>query len=161
VQNKLVKMKKINKNRGFTLVELLVVISIIAILSSVLATGYVTSQKNARDAARKLNLKSIADALNMYYNDYGTYPGSIAFGSEFKDANGTVYMVKVPSESTTDGLVQIQYQAGSKSFKLFTNLENNEDKACVPGGCTGYTISRGCCYAVTSSNILVNTTPLP
>lgn len=154
------RINKINKKRfGFTLVEILVVISIIGVLSAFLAGGYVNSQKSARDAARKLNLKSIADALNMYYNDYGTYPASITFGDELKDANNVVYMKKVPSESTTNGMIQIQYLRGNKSFKLYTNLENDEDKACI-SSCSGYSVSKGCCYAITSPNIGINDTLL-
>lgn len=159
------KNKKITRGFGFTLVEMLVVISIIAILSAILAGGYFNSQKSARDAARKINLKSISDALNSYYADNGRYPEV----DDLVDSNGAfvldqiVYMKKVPIE--TSPVLPIDYELGpsKKSFRLFTNLENEEDKDCVPEAvCAGlnYDIESGCCYVVTSSNV-GNTSTLP
>lgn len=160
-------MKKINKKLGFTLVEMLVVISIIAILSTVLAGGYSNSQKSARDASRKLNLKSISDALNSYYADNGIYPEEDSLvdnNGEFISDN-IIYMKKVPVE--TGRMVPIDYNLGlsKKSFRLFTNLENDEDKDCISKAiCAspdlGYDIGSGCCYIITSSNVgLTGTLP--
>ena len=138
---------------------MLVVISIIGILSAFLAGGYVNSQKSARDATRKINLKSISDALNSYYADNGFFPNE----NQLRDPqgaflyNGILYMKKVPIES--GGMGQLSYKVSTinkKSFRLFTNLENDEDKDCVTNAvCTslGYSNSKGCCYIVTSSNI--------
>lgn len=66
----------VNKFKGFTLVELLVVISIIAVLSVVGMALFTSAQKNARDARRRLDIKAIHNALEMYYNQNGSYPGS-------------------------------------------------------------------------------------
>ncbi len=54
--------QKLNK-KGFTLVELLVVISIIAILSVIGITVFQGQQKNARDARRRADIESIAQAM--------------------------------------------------------------------------------------------------
>lgn len=141
---------------------MLVVISIIAILSSILAGGYVNSQKSARDAARKLNLKSIADALNAYYADYGFYPED----TDLRDSqnafakNGVTYMKLVPHNTNLGQLSDVLYKVPTitpkKSFRLFTNLENEEDKDCFKRSvCSllGYSISNDCCYIITSSNV--------
>lgn len=60
--------------RGFTLVELLVAISIIAILSVTAMVIYSQVTVNARDARRKMDLQTIAQALEVYYQKNGRYP---------------------------------------------------------------------------------------
>lgn len=57
------------RQNGFTLIELLVVISIIAVLSVVGMVVFTGVQKNARDARRKADIDSIANALEAHYNN--------------------------------------------------------------------------------------------
>ncbi|MBI2330351.1 type II secretion system protein [Candidatus Daviesbacteria bacterium] len=57
--------------KGFTLVELLIVISIIAVLSMVGITLYSGVQKNARDARRRVDIDAIANALEAHYTAAG------------------------------------------------------------------------------------------
>lgn len=64
------------KNRGFTLVELLVVIFIIAILSTIGFVMYGTVQKSARIAKRIEDLKVIQTALELYYSVNKAYPST-------------------------------------------------------------------------------------
>ncbi len=60
---------------GFTLVELLVVISIIGLLSSIVLTTVNSARAKARDARRIADFKQIQTALEFYYDKYGVYPG--------------------------------------------------------------------------------------
>lgn len=53
--------------RGFTIIELMVAITILAIISSVGFISYSSAQAGARDAKRKQDLKAIQTALNLYY----------------------------------------------------------------------------------------------
>jgi prepilin-type N-terminal cleavage/methylation domain-containing protein len=67
-----------NKNiGGFTLIEMLIVIAIIAILSAVVLTGVNGFQASARDTARIGDMKNIQDYLELYFNKCGYYPGSL------------------------------------------------------------------------------------
>lgn len=61
-------------SRGFTLIELLVVIAIIGVLSAVILASLNTAAAKARDAERISNIKSLESALQMYYDDNGSYP---------------------------------------------------------------------------------------
>lgn len=63
-----------NNKKGFTLVELLVVISIIAILSVIGVVIFTNVQKSARDAKRRGDLKAIVNALEIYRTSNGRYP---------------------------------------------------------------------------------------
>jgi len=60
--------------KGFTLIELMVVIAIIAILSTVGFVSFTNAQIAGRDARRKQDLRSIAQALELYYQRYHHYP---------------------------------------------------------------------------------------
>jgi len=69
------------KNFGFTLMELLIVIAILGLLATIGLGSFRTSQMKGRDAQRKSDLSQIQKALEMYYNDYSGYPAAITGGS--------------------------------------------------------------------------------
>lgn len=60
--------------RGFTLIELLVVIATISMLASVILVGMQNARNRAVVAKISLDFRSISTALEMYYNDNGSYP---------------------------------------------------------------------------------------
>ncbi|MBP6924713.1 MAG: prepilin-type N-terminal cleavage/methylation domain-containing protein [Candidatus Pacebacteria bacterium] len=60
--------------RGFTLVEIIVVVSVIAILSSLLVVGMTEAGQRSRDSDRQANLRLVQNALELYKNKYGRYP---------------------------------------------------------------------------------------
>jgi prepilin-type N-terminal cleavage/methylation domain-containing protein len=62
------------KNKGFTLVELVVVMSIISLLSSIVLVNLNGYFAKARDARRLSDMQTIRTALIMYYAKYGRYP---------------------------------------------------------------------------------------
>lgn len=156
---------KTRKKEGFTLVELLVVISIIGILTVLISSSFSNSQQRSRDAAIKSGLKSLSGALTMYYADLGLFPAAdtindlVTNGREFSN-NGVIYMKKLPEN--------ISYKASGdlKSFKLYATLENEDDQNCVKNASGSnllsldqYTVGSGdCIYVVTSSNIGVTET---
>lgn len=62
---------------GFTLVELLVVLAIIATLLSVVAPRYFQATELARETALKANLQTLREAIDHYHGDRGQYPQSL------------------------------------------------------------------------------------
>jgi general secretion pathway protein G len=63
--------------RGFTLVELLVVMAIIATLLSIVVPRYIGSVDSAREAALKSTLARMRDAIDQYHADRGNYPATL------------------------------------------------------------------------------------
>jgi len=67
------------KHKGFTLVEILVVLAIITLLMAVLFPVFKRVQENGYQAHCASNLQQIYTAVNLYYQDEKRYPGSLAF----------------------------------------------------------------------------------
>jgi prepilin-type N-terminal cleavage/methylation domain-containing protein len=65
---------KANKN-GFTLIEILIVVTIIALLSSVILVGLQPARTVARDTRRIMDLQQVKTGLELYFNKCGYYPG--------------------------------------------------------------------------------------
>jgi general secretion pathway protein G len=90
---------------GFTLVELMIVIIILAILTGIAVPSYMVLRDRARIAAAQSELKNIATALEMYYADNNeTYPATtfaaMTTALETGGPDGAAYMNNVPD---TDG----------------------------------------------------------
>jgi general secretion pathway protein G len=67
-------MKRI---KGFTLVELMVVLTVIALLLSIVVPDYVGRVRRAEEAVLQENLAVMRDALDKHYADAGKYPRSL------------------------------------------------------------------------------------
>jgi general secretion pathway protein G len=70
-------VKRMHRTRGFTLVELLVVMAIIATLLSLVAPRYIESVDRSREAVLRTNLKLLRSAIDQHYADRGSYPESL------------------------------------------------------------------------------------
>lgn len=100
--------------KGFTFIEILVVVTIIAILMAVGLISYSSVNKRSRDAKRKSDIEQIRTALEMYRADYGYYPDAasssffpIASDVSFKSALSP-YLSTIPQDPKDD--VQFPYQ---------------------------------------------------
>lgn len=60
--------------RGFTLIEVLVVVTIIGILASITLLGLGPARRSAQDARRIADLRNVQSALEVYFNQVGNYP---------------------------------------------------------------------------------------
>jgi len=67
---------KINKKRGFTLVELLAVVLVLSVLAAIAVPLYVNTRKTSAARACQANLASIAAAQSSYATRFGKYVGA-------------------------------------------------------------------------------------
>lgn len=81
---------------GFTLVELLVVLAIIATLLSLAAPRYTGSVDKAKESVLKENLATLRSAIDKYYSDAGKYPASLS------DLVAKRYLRRIPLDPVTD-----------------------------------------------------------
>ncbi len=65
---------------GFTLLELLLVIAIVGILSSVTVTNLSQLKAKARDANRISDVEQIQKVVEIYFDDHGEYPNTPCYG---------------------------------------------------------------------------------
>ena len=68
----MISLKK--RNRGFTIVELLIVIVVIGILALLVITTYSGIQQKARNAKRQTDVKSLQTQIEAYFSENGHYP---------------------------------------------------------------------------------------
>jgi len=121
-------MKKIN---GFTLIEILVVVTIISLMTATAAVTYTAFLKQSRDAKRKADLGQISAALEMYRSNNDTYPTT---GLSQLTAP-TVYIQSIPIDPKNP--TYTYYYSGTASdYTLGSYLEGG-GTTCVAGQCGG------------------------
>ena len=81
---------------GFTLVELLVVLAIVATLLTLVAPQYFGTVDRAKDTVLKEDLSVMRDAIDKYYGDTGKYPASLTVLAEKR------YLRAVPVDPLTE-----------------------------------------------------------
>jgi general secretion pathway protein G len=99
-----------NRSSGFTLMELLIVITIIGLLMAASVTNWFAQLQKSFDSKRKADLYKIKNAFNEYYNDFGSYPGTTILNS----CGGSVL--------SNQGLRSIPCDPESKKPYIYENL---------------------------------------
>lgn len=116
--------------RGFTLVELVVVIAIIGFLASVVLASIAGAQRDARDKRRVADLKQLTTALELYHVDHQTFPreseganGNISTNETFQEMLAP-YMNAVPLDPAGIGSETFSYyydgahQCGTRTYAV-------------------------------------------
>jgi general secretion pathway protein G len=140
-----------NKQSGFTIVELLIVIVIIGILAGLVITTFVGIQQRARNSERQTDINSVSSQLEGYFAKSSGYPtltdlntAAWRTGNEIKVGDAEKAFAD-PSNSTLNTLVAA-VTAGRYSYvPTPTGCESPTDNAGASSGtatpCTGYTLT--------------------
>lgn len=125
-----------NSPKGFTIVELLIVIVVIAILAAITIVAYNGIQARANFSSYKSDIASINKAIIMYHADNGAYPGHLASGSGCWTNAGTrnfisgltpKYMTNLPltPNGSSDNYYAYCFSPGGVDYKLMRLTSTN------------------------------------
>ena len=88
---------------GFTLVELLVVVAILAILAAILIPNFMRSRASSQLATCQLDLRNIAAALELYYGENQNYPAAAAWENALESQGFVRAVPKSPIDQASYG----------------------------------------------------------
>ena len=113
--------------KGFTFIEMLVVVAIIGVLASIGVAVYSSANKKSRDGKRKADIEQIRSALEMYRAENGDYPttaeGLSALESDY--INEVPHDPKCPAGSCATGFSDYSYSSDGSTYTLSADLESN------------------------------------
>lgn len=130
------------KNSGFTIVELLIVIVVIGILAGLVVTTFTGIQQKARNTERQTDIKAIHGQVEAYYAQNGRYPtlGNLN-DSSWRDTN----MKGLDSEALKD-------PKGTASTLVDTPAANSYAYAVGPANCDNGANGDCATYTLTATN---------
>lgn len=138
---------------GFTLIEIMVAATIVALLSTMGISGYQAVTRSGRDALRKSDMEQIRSALEIYKSENNGYPTNTAPGSCFPNSLTPNYLNNYPIDPKPTSYKYCYVYVNNINYKLCAHLENGSntysssycDDSVSDKKCTG-----NCNYQVTN-----------
>jgi len=113
------------RNKGFTLIEMLIVITIIALLASLILVGMGGARAKARDARRIADLRSVQNALELYYASNSAYSDATTW-TDLKTDLATVGSSQIPNDPDKTKSYQYCSEDNNLSYILAAQLETDD-----------------------------------
>lgn len=116
-----------SNKKGFTLIEILIVVAIIGILASVVVVGLGPAQKKGRDSRRVSDLRSVQNALELYYGKNGNYPiTGVSSWDEFAPllVGAGIGINQIPNDPTTTKDYVYRVDSNGTTYVLAAQLED-------------------------------------
>jgi len=139
-------MKKIQNKQWFTLVELVVVATILVILTSIWFYSYVWNLQDSRDSARKSDIAKLSSALKLYSQRRGIYPNPWSSFNILNNANAVALQWKMDNSVPLSTLDQLVFDpktnepyfysitSNKRSFQIAWSLENADNPIAILNG---------------------------
>lgn len=129
--------KRLKTSSGFTIIELMVVMTVISILAAMVLYGLNKAQASARDAGRQQIMNGIQIALERYYGDNQKYPAGASMcnaGGAIPTLTAGTYLSAAPNDpSTKTSICAGGLPSGTAYYYEAAGLVHNS----VPSPCSG------------------------
>jgi general secretion pathway protein G len=114
------------RSRGFTLIELMVVILILGLLIGIVGPRVWNALSSGSIDAAKMQMKGLSDAIDMYYLDTRTLPTSLDDLLQESKKTGEPYIDKIPDDPWNS---PYQYRVINQARREFEISSSGEDKS--------------------------------
>ena len=116
------KLKK-HSDKGFTLIELMIVIAIIGILAAIAISNFISYRRRGYNAAANADIKNAYTAAQAYFSDYstGTIDTAALYGSY--GFRSTANVTTTITSSTTDVQMTSAHGSGDKTYTINSDGE--------------------------------------
>lgn len=143
-------------NKGFSLLEILVVIAILSVITTIGSLSYSNVRSRSEDSKRRTDIEEIRSALEQYKSINNTYPTpnttispGLPFGTSGLVDGTNTYMEKIPQDPDYPVKTYTYISSGSSDYILKSHLNNPEPTPCnltpTPDQC-GSTFDCNYCY---------------